>query len=273
MYDYSQLTVGADPEVFFRHKDGRPQSAEGLVGGTKTAPRPIKDLPAGFFIQEDNVTAEFNVPPAKNGRAFADNISKALKYVETLASVKGLTVEISSALHFPKEQLMTPHAQTLGCEPDLNAWSGKTNPRPEPPESLRTAAGHVHVGWSNPQTKERKALSQMLDLYLGVPSVLATLPSERRSLYGKAGAIRIKDYGIEYRTLDNFWIKNKENSLFIFQQVVKAVDFIRSNQENIFELLDEHEDVIVDTINNHNMKRAVELVARFNTGLFPVSYV
>jgi len=46
----------------------------------------------------------------------------------------------------------------------------------------------------------------MMDLYLGVPSVLMDKGELRKQLYGKAGAYRMKPYGVEYRTLSNFWI-------------------------------------------------------------------
>lgn len=273
MYEFKDVTVGADPEVFFIKKDGTPQSVEGLIGGSKSEPLPIKELPAGYFIQEDNVAAEFNIPPAKTPQAFSKNIAMALKYVNELAKKNSFTVEVASAMHFPKEQLQTPHAQHLGCDPDMNGWTGTLNPRPVPPETLRTAAGHVHVGWVTPQTRERQALAQSLDLFLGVPSILATRRNERRSLYGKACAVRIKDYGIEYRTLDNFWIQNAANSQFVFTQVQKAIEFIRSNQHNIHELLENHEEMIVEAINDHNLELAARICGRFNTGLFPVAYV
>ncbi len=34
--------------------------------------------------------------------------------------------------------------------------------------------------------------------------------TERRGMYGKAGAFRPKPYGVEYRTLSNAWLSNDE---------------------------------------------------------------
>jgi hypothetical protein len=43
-------------------------------------------------------------------------------------------------------------------------------------------------------------------MFLGLWSVINDPDTRRRQLYGKAGAIRFKPYGIEYRTLSNFWL-------------------------------------------------------------------
>ena len=46
----------------------------------------------------------------------------------------------------------------------------------------------------------------MCDILLGLPSVLLDPDERRKQLYGKAGAMRFKKYGAEYRTLSNFWL-------------------------------------------------------------------
>ena len=69
------LAVGADPELFLRRKDGTPQSSEGLVGGSKDEPLAIPGLADGFAVQEDNVTVEFNIPPAQTSTEFSNSIA------------------------------------------------------------------------------------------------------------------------------------------------------------------------------------------------------
>ena len=46
----------------------------------------------------------------------------------------------------------------------------------------------------------------MLDVYLGLDSLTYDKDVERRELYGKAGAFRPKEYGVEYRVLSNAWL-------------------------------------------------------------------
>lgn len=268
---YNNLTVGADPEVFFITKDGKPQSVEGLLGGSKQEPRKLGSK-AGFYIQEDNVAAEFNIPPATNSRMFSNHINYALKMLKGEAKKLNFDLAFISSLHFPKEQLQTPHAQTLGCEPDINVWLREQNPRPVPPFSLRTAAGHVHVGWTNPENPEREAILKMLDLYLGVPSIVATVKNERRDLYGKAGACRIKDYGVEYRVLDNWWLEDHENREFVFDRVRAATEQVsKLGLINAIELLDDLGEDIQITINEHKKDKAIALMYKYNLEPFPLN--
>lgn len=270
MFNFKGLTIGADPEVFFLTKDKKPFSAEGLVGGTKAEPRPIGGAQSGLFVQEDNVSAEFNIPPAGSARDFSNSINKALKYLNKIAKDKNLELGFYSSLHFDKIQLDTPHAQTLGCEPDIDAWTGNENPRPKPPESLRTAAGHVHVGWADPVMEERQLLLRSLDLFLGVPSIVATKKNERRSLYGKAGACRIKPYGVEYRTLDNFWIEEHKNRAYVFDQCMLAAHNIKTKgSKAVSEILEDFKEEIIGCINDHDQDLAVHLCSKFNIDLFP----
>src|SRR3546814_1862742 len=67
-------------------------------------------------------------------------------------------------------------------------------------------------------------LVKQLDWYLGLWSLGKDKDKVRRSLYGKAGACRIKPYGVEYRVLSNFWIKNKKSRLETWNRMVKGIE-------------------------------------------------
>ena len=56
----TQISIGSDPEVFISFKNKIVPSFD-LIKGTKNAPRPLAKK--GFFVQEDNVALEFNIPP------------------------------------------------------------------------------------------------------------------------------------------------------------------------------------------------------------------
>lgn len=261
--------VGADPEVFLVTDKDVPKSAEGLFGGSKDNPKPM-GIGDGFFIQEDNAAAEYNIPPAKTSKEFSNYIIQGLSYIRKEAKKHKLKVVLESALHFPESELDTPHCQTLGCDPDYNIWTLEKNPRPIPPKTLRTAAGHVHVSWLSPDVDQKIAVVKAMDLFLGVPSILVTKPNERRKLYGAAGAFRDKSYGVEYRTLDNFWLGTEPYRRFIFNQVAHLCQEINAQGDVLVELLDDYSKDIQAVINSHDRTGALDLMKEFSVPPFPL---
>lgn len=265
----SYISCGADPEIFF-YKGKEAHSAEGLVGGTKKNPRPIPGLSEGFFVQEDNVAAEFNIPPATNEKQFAQDIKKAVQYIRSVAWQHNLRVKPRAAALFPWAQLTTAQARELGCDPDYDAWTGTRNNSPDAAGNLRTAAGHVHLSSKFIPIGDRKWLSviQSLDLFLGVPSVLITEKSRRREMYGRAGAFRPKPYGVEWRVLDNFWIFSSPQAKHIFSTAEFCVRSVVENPIFIEEVQASREDII-RTINEHDKVLAQELIDRHQLSEYP----
>lgn len=218
-----QITVGADPELFLE-RDGELKSAIDCIGGIKSAPRPLGR--EGFFVQEDNVAVEFNIPPASTVEEFVESISWSLKTITDEVAALKFKPSIRASALFPAAELTDPRAFVFGCDPDYNAWKkGRRNPRPRAHNALlRSCGGHIHVGWPLSAKMDRLRLIQLMDLYLGVPSVMMDEDEDRRLLYGKAGAYRPQPWGVEYRTLSNFWLKNKEATKWAYEQTMRAVD-------------------------------------------------
>lgn len=214
------FTIGADPEMFLKNMDtGVLVPCIGILGGTKDEPIPV----VNGAIQEDNVMAEFNIDAADNEKAFIHNILSVRKQIRDRLKRYNLTEHIAGSAHFPTDLLLHPQAQTFGCDPDFNAWTGKQNTRPEcDDKTLRTAGGHIHVG-AEIALKHREQTIQYMDLYIGVPSIIFDLDTERRKLYGKAGAFRPKPYGVEYRTVSNFWIETPAKIKWVYKQVGTAL--------------------------------------------------
>lgn len=220
------LTIGADPELFLQNSNKKLISAVNLIGGTKENPLPL-DYP-GCALQEDNVAAEFNIPPCKTFKEFNSSIQFVLAHLELKVEPLGLSLASKIASHtFTEDQLDTWQAMVFGCEPDFNAWTKKQNPRPKVDNpNLRSAGGHIHIGTD----LDKIAIIKSMDLHLGVPSLDLDTDTERRKLYGKAGAYRPKSYGVEYRTLSNFWIWSEENLKWAWEQTNKAVEFVKKNK-------------------------------------------
>ena len=220
------ILVGADPEVFVS-KGGELVSAHGLVQGTKEMPFPV----INGAIQVDGMALEFNISPASSREEF---IQYNIDVMEQLRdAVEGYELEVKPVAHFSEEVLKNVPEESLelGCEPDLNAWTGEENPKPDSSVKFRTAAGHIHIGWTNDEDincPNHRAtcfkLVKWLDYILGVPSVkLDPDGAERRKLYGQAGACRIKPYGVEYRVLSNFWLAKPELMGWVYDGVQTAI--------------------------------------------------
>lgn len=267
MFKFENPTLGADPEIFFTYRN-QPKSVEGLVGGTKAKPKQMEGLPDGFYVQEDNVAAEFNIPPAATFFEFDKAIYSGVGYIAKIAKAHKCKLALVAAMHFSQKELSTPHAQTLGCDPDYNAWNMAKNPRPEPPESLRTAAGHVHFGWKDPLDEERINVARAFDIFVVAPSILVTEKNDRRSLYGKAGACRPKHYGVECRALDNFWIGERKWRLGVWKGSQDLLANLRNFGGLIVDKLENYGEDIQDAINSHNKKECTKLMKVFGVASF-----
>jgi len=71
----------------------------------------------------------------------------------------------------------------------------------------RFAAGHIHVGYDT-STVPPDIMAKFLDLSLGLSTLHLDKQGARRQFYGVPGLFRAKPYGVEYRTLSNFWLRS-----------------------------------------------------------------
>lgn len=247
---------GADPELFLRDENNFPITSIGKIGGSKTKP---KQLGGGFALQEDNVAVEFNIPPADNKAAFVASIGYVLEYLKQELTPRNLFTVITPTMEFTKEQLHHPQAQELGCEPDFNAWNEHENPRPIAPPNLRSAGGHLHISFDNVDELKQLRVIKVHDLFCGVPSLMYDDDNKRRAIYGKAGAYRPKGYGVEYRTLSNFWIRSPELTAWLYDQSTKAINFLNAGN-----MIDEEDFMkIQDCINNSDSSLFAELNEKY----------
>ena len=247
------MRLGTDPEVFLQNAEGKLISAIGLIKADKWNPLQIPDMEKGYTLQEDNVALEYGVPPAASAEEFVHHIrafiARARDWCPDLSFSK-----LSCAV-FADDQLKHPLAQVFGCEPDYNAWTGETNPKPHAPNpNLRSAGGHIHVETD----KNPWLVVPAMDVYLGIPSVLMDPGEDRKQLYGKAGACRPKSYGVEYRTLSNFWIFDDALIQWVWRNTARALDNV--------EVLNfpELSDVVQKCINTNDKGLAAALVREFS---------
>ena len=219
------ILIGADPE-FFVSKYNKPISAYGLIPGTKKKPYKVKN----GAVQVDGMALEFNIDPAKGPKTFVHNINTVMK--QTMEMVPKLEFYEGCVAEFGADYInaQPEEAKELGCEPDYNAYTGGVNPRPDADTPFRTAAGHLHIGWTNdvdphhPDHLEAcKTLVKQLDVHLAIPSLIWDEDAKRRELYGQLGAFRPTHYGVEYRVLSNAWLKSDTLKHTVYGNTIHAV--------------------------------------------------
>lgn len=225
------ILIGTDPELFVQ-QNNKYMSAHGLIPGSKEAPYPVNN----GAVQVDGMALEFNTDPADTEDGFIFNINSVMAQLKSM--VPGYEVVTHATAVFDHDYMASQPAEALelGCDPDYNAYSGDMNQPPDNTTNMRTAAGHVHVGWTEDAGGPEhitlcRQLTRQLDLYLGVPSVILDPDTDRRKMYGQAGAFRPKTYGVEYRVLSNFWLQDEELMRWVFQGVHHALKSIKRGVE------------------------------------------
>ena len=225
------ITFGTDPEFMLMQK-GKHHSAIGIVQGSIENRISIK----GHEFYYDNVLAECAVKPGKNKKQTLKNIKECLGIYSDMVSPFELVAQASQ--EYPASQLKHPDAKNAGCEPDMCVYEMEMQ---DPPRSemkngrLRTCGGHIHLGSKMLQDDGPAPIRviQMADLFLGIPSLWIdndeTSPV-RRNLYGQAGRYRVKPYGIEYRSLGNFWFKSPKIAEWVYDTCMFIHEFVESGE-------------------------------------------
>jgi hypothetical protein len=253
----SKILVGCDPEIFVK-QNGVFLSAHNLIKGDKKNPQKV---PYGA-VQVDGMALEFNIDPAHSEEEFVLNVQQVFATIK--AMVPTYEVVATPVADFSLEYLSAQpkEALELGCDPDFNAWNSLANPRPDGDLPMRTASGHVHIGWADGKSildashlNDCELVARQCDFYLGLPSLIYDSNTRRRTMYGKAGAYRPKSYGVEYRTLSNAWLNSKELMAWVYRATQKAVTSVMEGN-----ILSEKYGDIQDIINNSDVKAAMSII-------------
>jgi hypothetical protein len=220
-----KILVGADPEVFIK-QNNQFLSAYGLIDGDKRNPQRVEK----GAVQVDGMALEFNIDPASTSEEFLYNIQTVYSTLRSMVpEYEVIATPVADFTHdYIKAQ--PEKATELGCDPDYNAWTNRENVKPNALLPIRTASGHVHIGWTDGEDKNSNGhisacndVVKQLDYFLGLPSLLFDDNTRRRSLYGKAGACRYKHYGVEYRVLSNMWLNSSDLIKWVFDNTQLAI--------------------------------------------------
>lgn len=252
----SAILIGCDPEVFVK-KGNNFLSAFGLIKGDKKNPQKVNR----GAVQVDGMALEFNIDPASSENEFCLNVQDV--FATMCKMVPDYEVVAIPVAHFDPLYMKTQpkEALELGCDPDFNAWTRLANIKPDGDRPMRTASGHLHIGWTNGRDIEDAShvsdcnmIVKQLDFYLGLASLGYDDDVVRRSMYGKAGCCRYKSYGVEYRTLSNAWLRSETLMRWAYRNAVAGAKSVMEGS-----MLWEKYGDIQEIINNSDTKAALKI--------------
>lgn len=261
-----EITIGSDPEFSLRNKHtGELVSAIGLIKGTKIKPYPMDR--EGFAMQVDNVNCEYNIPPVTTAEDFDEVLQYGIDYIQKNILPEDVIPCFEASKFFPLELLDNDIAREFGCTPSINAWKEEINTPPDANGTLRSIGTHLHCGYKTnvEDVMMKLQIVRVMDLFLGVPSMIIDPDTERRKLYGKAGEMRMCNWGFEYRVLSGYFNSNSELRKWCFNQTMQAIDYFNNNPV----ITDDSElgQKIQNAINNNDTNLVYELIDEFKITL------
>jgi hypothetical protein len=264
-------TFGSDFEIGVENiKERKIIPVCGLIGGTKDFPR---DIGNHCHAQEDNVMAEFNIPPVKTKEEWLDFTNYCCAEGNRILGKTGNRLQVLSSHHYEKEELASKQAATFGCSPSVDAYTGNLRCPKSKNTTLRTCGYHIHVGFprrckktKNPFNMDRqRKIAKYFDLFVGIPSIILDPDNERRVLYGKAGDFRNKVLPDEQRT-NVFEYRSLGGNLLKYEDLVNWVLYATKHVVKAFNTnfkLPE-DDLLKNTINNSDKKQAEKIINSYN---------
>jgi hypothetical protein len=244
----------------------------GHLGGTKEHPKKVDiGLGDGYAVQEDGIAAEFNVPAFATAHEFGNGLSQMLAHMEqNILKPKGLVRSTINHLTLRKEWTdKFPKLKLIGCDPDFCAYDSKDGLpvsralNPELIAGVRGAGGHVHIGY--PVTLcDPHVIAKLCDIVLGLQFLGNDKQGSRRRWWGLAGLYRPKPYGVEYRTMSNWWIWKSSTAKMVAGTALALVESIPNHMiewSAAFNAIDW--DAVKLAIDTEDTNRAKELFDRY----------
>jgi len=250
--------IGFDAECFL-DLGGKPCCAEAFIGGSKNSPI---SLGSGVVGHPDNVMAEFSTAKPFDPRNILAVVNRGIELLS--AAVYPAKVVIEPSCTFDKKALKKSLlAGEVGCDPDYQHGNMRPPITASNLGNARFAGGHIHFD-TDPDLPPYIAAS-VCDVLLGAPCVaMGEKQGGRRLVYGLDGLYRPKSYGIEYRTLSNFWLNlirgSSENSAKFIELVGMTAKILKEADFDTVCRIIALQSYAADIINNENHSEAVSFL-------------
>lgn len=254
-------SLGCDPEFFFK-RNGQVIGSEkvfppegiiyrhGITTMTANRSGENKMIMDGVQVEVNPLaspcreTLSYNIGICFNNlKRRLDEINFDMSNPNDIKKIDNVETDFSRLVEVSQEEMdsLSGASKVFGCMPSFNAYGekkavSKVNPLEY---RFRSAGGHIHIG-NNGDSNLRKALKKpkkfvpLLDVLVGNTCVLLDRDNgniERRKVYGRAGEYRTPVYGVEYRTLSNFWLQSYPLMSFAMGMTRFALDVFASGKE------------------------------------------
>lgn len=239
-----QIMYGADPE-FFLYKQGE------LISGAEAFPNPI-ETDSGYIFN-DGIVCEVNPIPSDSTIGLLRNLDNLFNIVRTYGfELKFEPIVETNKFILERAAQFDRSILTFGCSPDINIYQEELHSYRGDASNIfyRFAGGHIHIGVEG-ECEGKIELLKNVEARTGLAiNSFANKEGEkqRRNFYGRAGACRLKSYGIEWRT-PSAAIFNINNSIN-YQQTTKLLEMLDLQIKNKISPLDLSNEEVQKIINN-----------------------
>ena len=246
--------IGSDPE-FFYEKDGVVVPSSEVLASDHT------------HVIRDGVQGELNPSPdncrQRSGARFLEALEEAIGY----GMLAGADLSLKQAVEVPDSvwDRMSDQDKEFGCNPTLNVYKEDIEKPSGTETRLRSAGGHVHISLSKAHKLRHRTFVKLLDIVVGNTLVLIDRDpanKTRRTIYGRAGEYRLKEYGVEYRVPSNFWIRHYILWSGLAALVRNAIALLTNGHGRAL-LRHMDMDKVREAINNNDYDLALENYKRF----------
>lgn len=273
LYYIQSIIFGADPEFTFQ-LNGKSVGSEKIIpqNGIDCGRGQGNDLDVNNKIIIDGYQAELNITPASCRAYFGNNIAACFRTLARNINQNNVNVNFASVVKIPREELksLSEKSKVFGCAPSNNAYKEiETKITVNPKKYLkRSCGGHIHISDNQREVtrailKKPKKIVPVLDAIVGNLSVLLDRnPAnvERRKYYGRAGEYRQPKWGLEYRTLSNFWLQSYQLTSLVLGMVRFCVLAVEQLDEEFITIISREvsREKIIQAIQENNFDLAWE---------------